>query len=810
MSGAPHLASTPSPGMTSVNGQVPQQTQHPQQQQQQQQQQLNGVQRKQAEHFLRALTEFLKTRGIALPQPVRLHDKSVDLVVLYAHVMKAGGSDAIEKRQLWPQMASAIFLGGMAQEVRDIYMRYIKPYEDAVYESRRKRMLQQQQAQLLQQQQQKSQSSEGSDSSPALQTNGLSQALQGSVPHVPAVKDTSTSQNGSERQHLPPTVVPGQTPSPAILGASRHTSVAPQDANVDSAANVASKVPAPADVSAQPESAPQDPATSNGPPSTAGSGTAATAGATSRPATPMHSKKSASPAVAVTDPGLKTDASPQTHAPLHGPSELIAAAEALVKDELDRFEEEPKTGPRLYMPMKRKIDTVGGLDIDAVARVGHSIDQAKPCPTFQELGCIDVQALTRSLQSGLPAEIANALDILTTIANDRRWSLPLPYCQDLTEALAECLLESAASVLEGVSATDKPIVYSYRQLLKRAKAWAVANRCHQSLDATLEQRAAVERIMAVLTILRNLSFSDINQTVVATSYGFNAALVAAVRIIAPATAALVDPKTMLDLAKDVVTVLALVGMHFQIADAADADIVYTFLLSFRLESHDDPCRFMVSSTQVYDDVYALAALDALAKIAMRNDPNRSLLADIAARNPSVIDRMLTFSLTYLPISAGRETLQIIGERLPSCEHALLVAETAVELMSTTASVGVGEQPQAIAWLLGRDLIYTLRKLLCLLSMQSDQNLAVVVRRLNNILLILAQKVRRSTSENGADLAALEPHSGELLPTKPRHLHAKELLGYTLQNLPNTVIDTLEALHGLSPAAQETASSYASR
>lgn len=52
-----------------------------------------------------------------------------------------------------------------------------------------------------------------------------------------------------------------------------------------------------------------------------------------------------------------------------------------------------------------------------------------------------------SLRSGLPGELANALDILTVMLNDHRTVLSLDDCWDLLDALME-VGEDACEVLE--------------------------------------------------------------------------------------------------------------------------------------------------------------------------------------------------------------------------------------------------------------------------------------------------------------------------------------------------------------------------
>ncbi|KAF3274096.1 hypothetical protein TWF970_008090 [Orbilia oligospora] len=166
-----------------------------------------------------------------------------------------------------------------------------------------------------------------------------------------------------------------------------------------------------------------------------------------------------------------------------------------------------------FNPKVRGLDTHGGVDVAVLSGIGAEIVHLRPTvPTFNELGIIDVHALTMSLKSGLQAEIRLALDTLVTVSVESQWSLSLKSCEDLVETLVD-VAESEVSLLrDNVVVLDiEPSFPPYEEVLRGCRQEAntllavpKVGSCSYELDR------AADRLIAITTIFRNLSFFESN------------------------------------------------------------------------------------------------------------------------------------------------------------------------------------------------------------------------------------------------------------------------------------------------------------
>lgn len=415
-----------------------------------------------------------------------------------------------------------------------------------------------------------------------------------------------------------------------------------------------------------------------------------------------------------------------------------------------------------YRPVKRKFDTYAGIDTLAASHTTKEILQLRPYPTFSELGNVDIQALSKSIQSHLPTEVANALDVLVIIAGDRRWGLPLSHCADLLESLVDSLAVNTSRLRRG----HQPIFSSYSQVVDEVRRSSGSLKYRLSCDGSqqLERCAAIQNTASILTILRNLAFTEINQEPISRTKNVAQVLADAINTLCGVhPQPILSPAVVLDFMKDMITLLSLIGGTLVVDRPDIAQNFTSFILAFSpVISHSD-----IGST-VYDvreQPYLAPAVDAFAKLLSR-DTNRqlfekSLLLSIEGRDR--LEETMTLALAVMPTTTRGDPLQFFARRAPLLHHALIVAEAAASFCLRS-----GDQ----YWTDNRGLLsYRFANVLKTLTILSqgtahgqflEADLAVFVQRVSIILKLLSEKARVSSSFKGmtrAEKAILFHESG---------------------------------------------------
>lgn len=123
-----------------------------------------------------------------------------------------------------------------------------------------------------------------------------------------------------------------------------------------------------------------------------------------------------------------------------------------------------------YKPCSRESHTFGGADVHAPAKVVTDILRFRPeVPAPNELGNIDIHAMTKSIQSGIHGEVRLALDTLATVTVT---SLPgleidLEKCDDLLETLIEYAEELVEVLAEStVEVSDEILIPPYEDIAR--------------------------------------------------------------------------------------------------------------------------------------------------------------------------------------------------------------------------------------------------------------------------------------------------------------------------------------------------------
>ncbi|KAI1431349.1 hypothetical protein GGR50DRAFT_85062 [Xylaria sp. CBS 124048] len=322
----------------------------------------------------------------------------------------------------------------------------------------------------------------------------------------------------------------------------------------------------------------------------------------------------------------------------------------------------------VYSPLSRALansqddgGSWGGLEMESIERLGFELGMFKPdMPSPVELGNIDLHALTKSLQSGIHAEVRLALDVLAIVSRSAD-SLPnltidLNHCEDLLDSLVDCAEEQIDFLTENAEPVcDEIDLSSYEDVFRAARTEQFHLRKVPVFgDSEYELQRAADRLVAVTTILRNLSFPEPNQSLLADAdvIRFISSLI---RCLGTHECLLGTSLNTLDLMKDIIVILSNIAASIELPGRDQAFCLLQFILSFA--PSPNPCitgdRLVLSSYDPAVHKYLPLAVDALAKLLARDEPNRSYYRAIAvadALSPVPYELLTrTFALVVSPI-----------------------------------------------------------------------------------------------------------------------------------------------------------------
>ncbi|KAH9276540.1 hypothetical protein BASA83_001249 [Batrachochytrium salamandrivorans] len=168
----------------------------------------------------------------------------------------------------------------------------------------------------------------------------------------------------------------------------------------------------------------------------------------------------------------------------------------------------------LFMPRSRRLTTYGGIDLEKLAR---AIRRSSSCK--EQYAIQDLSRLTMSLKSGLQAEVRYALDSLLIFSHEGTihfWEFP-----DLLNALVRL----AGEVLSELFSLDKLKMnlnrhsYSTYTHLFETQLEEQHMLAPMSRLTLCRQKLLSDCCLSISTILRNASFSQDNQRILATHPG---------------------------------------------------------------------------------------------------------------------------------------------------------------------------------------------------------------------------------------------------------------------------------------------------
>jgi SWI/SNF chromatin-remodeling complex subunit SWI1 len=359
-----------------------------------------------------------------------------------------------------------------------------------------------------------------------------------------------------------------------------------------------------------------------------------------------------------------------------------------------------------YVPRAKHVDLDGGYDIPTLAELGSQIQRHMPqMPTVDEMGTIDTQAMTLSLASGIHGEVRYALDALAIVSMDQRVQFDLEKCDDLIDVLIDCadeqldlLSEEAAEVSD---ALDLP---SYEDIMRGSRTEAEALQDVPAFGTqAYELDRAADKLLAVTVILRNFSFYEHNHRLLTTETLMKW-LSNTIRLLGTRNMLLRTYYNTQDFYKDMIIFLSNITQSLELATRDDALHVLHFLLAFAPQPTpsytESTSKLVFPSFMPSVHRYLPPAVDCLAKLLARQDPNRVLYKSIftapsssLASSESPLDlltRAFALSISVLPDrSKGSTTnvtqLRIVEARKAYLTQGMLAADILTSLAPSNAS-----------------------------------------------------------------------------------------------------------------------------
>lgn len=347
----------------------------------------------------------------------------------------------------------------------------------------------------------------------------------------------------------------------------------------------------------------------------------------------------------------------------------------------------------------------GGMQArDWKLAIDEVLDAKPDVPGIQELGVIDIRALTMSLRSGIHAEVRLALDTLATLSKELE-PPSLEECEDLVEVLIECAEDQVELLAENAAeVSDDMLISSYEEIVRGCRIEVESlQEVHEFGSLECELDRSVERLICITTILRNLSFSQVNHRLLADPIVVRF-MTTVIRYLGTRNMPLRTYRNTLDFTKDVVIYLSNLAQDLDLPGKEEALCFLHFLLSFAPSppptiNGDEDVTFPPYNPMIHS--YFPPAIDSLAKLLARDDPNRTFyraifLADSGAVPPyDLLTR--TFGLAVAPMPEYRtNVLHTVEARKAYLAQGLLAAEILAGLIPSS------EHALARSWLSSQD------------------------------------------------------------------------------------------------------------
>lgn len=525
-------------------------------------------QQQQSQAFINKVAQFMQQSGRSFDPNPMVSNRQVNLYMLFTLVLKAHGSKMVTMKNQWGSLARLIGLAetqfpNAGMEIKSIFERNLGLWEAAY--------LQQQQAQKVKMESMQQQMGgmtgpqQPSPAKPMPHTSQPNQFQQQYVQQLRMQQGQMPSTPAQNNAQLP--IANGfSTPTPDLDPSKQHL--------LNQHRKSASR-----QVDASP--------------------------ASQQPVFPTPSPV----------PSVKPEAQTGAAKSVNGVSGTAAAQRA-----------EPPESSTNYKPNVTKLDLWGGVAVEQTSGLGEKISMLKPIvPEIGEMGIIDLRALSLSLESGIHAETRYALDYLVKLSVHPNVVIELEQSEDLLDVLLDCA-EAQIELLEHNAPEISDVIHlnSYEHVVRDVKKEinglqniAEAGTPEYDLDR------AADRLVAITTVLRNFSFMEKNQAVLAGNPVIKF-ISNAIRLLGTRNMFLRSHNNTQDFMKDLVTFLSNVSDKISLPSREDALNILQFLLAFAPSpppTASKAVRFTFYDPRIHR--YYPPAIDSLAKLLARDDPNKN-------------------------------------------------------------------------------------------------------------------------------------------------------------------------------------------
>ena len=447
------------------------------------------------------------------------------------------------------------------------------------------------------------------------------------------------------------------------------------------------------------------------------------------------------------------------------------------------------------------------------------MDSLRPSvPQFQDLGAVDIHALTMSLRSGLPGELCNALDTLTVLLNDTRIILSLNDCWDLLDALLEIAEDDCEILEQGFRTKRRRVSCSptrekkalldfdhYHDLMRSCQGFS------EDLDELIQGeekdavqlRLSADRLLCVTALLRNFSFVEFNHEVLAGEdvIRFLTRILRGLQS-SKLRPFLVTRRNNLELARDIITLLSNVAHCIRLPDIDCAQVIYSFILSFAPEDRTvlNPEALIFACYKPSRDAYLPPALDTLAKLLVVDHPNKEYFVTLLrattdkpdgsqfSRGDVFLTKAFGMSVSVLPSNEPAQAFFTKEERMALAEQGMMAATALVEMLPSDGDL-------ARYWLSSKDnfgarLVRTIFHLAAIHDQRLPPGMpanggmyAAITRRGMKIIEVMTSRAAKGLKD------------GEVLAMACTR--KEQLLGAMLTgNMDGAIVDSLWKLHDI--------------
>jgi SWI/SNF chromatin-remodeling complex subunit SWI1 len=609
------------------------------------------------QNFMKSLSQFMQQKNLPLDMTPIVGDRSIMLISLYMAVLKLGGYKKVTSGNGWPQVAQAMEFHPLqtptaAQQLRGHYERNLLLFEEAWSLNQQQ---QRQRAAMIQQQSTGNMGGPQMSPTKPMTSQGPMQQSQQFIQQQQFMAQQSQLQQQQQQQHQQQQQQQQQ----------QHNM---QTTPIKQMASMNQPQPHAINGLSTPQQAQSHPQLPMGPQSQARHSLSRSIDATPPQNGPSFTMPSP---ISSTKAGSLSLASPQVDSRLAAPP---TPQEFNLPAELD--------------PKVRILDTFGGVELDSLLRLGHTLTQYKPdIPQVADLGTIDINALTMSLQCGIHAEVRLALDTLVLLSVEHRLELDLRKCGDLVETLIDCAEAQVEALAENAAeVSDIMLVNSYEDVVRGCKG---EQELLQDIPAfgspEYDLDRAVDRLVCISTIIRNLSFYEMNHPLLADDLVIKF-LCVVIRYLGTRNMLLRTHQNTLDFMKDVIIFLSNLAQVIELPGREQALCLLHFLLAFAPCPPPNAMGFERVTFSPYDPAvhrYLPPAVDSLAKLLARDEPNRShyktiFASDVASSPPfDLLTRTFAFAVAAIPEAkqdTKRGTLSVVEARKPFLMQGMLAAE----------------------------------------------------------------------------------------------------------------------------------------